>query len=62
MGRRYSRADEIGCPFGITIDFDTLGENGPDLKETVTLRHRDSQAQERVPIEQLLGRILPLVN
>ncbi len=62
IGKRYARQDEAGTPFGVTIDFDTLGENGPDLKETVTLRHRDTQAQERVPISKLLGRILPLVS
>ncbi len=46
IGRRYRRQDEAGTPFGVTIDFDTIGENGPDLANTVTLRHRDSMAQE----------------
>ncbi len=35
IGRRYRRQDEIGTPFGVTIDFDTLGENGDELKDTV---------------------------
>ncbi len=47
IGRRYRRQDEIGTPFCITIDFDTLKDN------TVTLRHRDTMKQERVKIEEL---------
>ncbi|MBI3871017.1 MAG: glycine--tRNA ligase [Verrucomicrobia bacterium] len=61
IGRRYRRQDEAGTPFGITIDFDTLGEK-PELLDTVTLRHRDSMLQERVPIAQLLERILPAIR
>jgi glycyl-tRNA synthetase len=53
IGRRYRRQDEAGTPFGVTIDFDTLGEQGPELKDTVTLRHRDSMKQERVKIADL---------
>ena len=59
IGRRYRRQDEIGTPFGITVDFETLGEKGDELKDTVTLRHRDSMKQERVAIKDLLGIILP---
>jgi glycyl-tRNA synthetase len=55
IGRRYRRQDEAGTPFGVTIDFDTLGEKGPELKDTVTLRHRDSMKQERVKISDLLS-------
>jgi glycyl-tRNA synthetase len=55
IGRRYRRQDEAGTPFGVTIDFDTLGEKGPELKDTVTLRYRDSMKQERVKISDLLG-------
>ncbi len=62
IGRRYARQDEVGTPFGITIDFDTLGEKGPELLDTVTLRQRDSGEQERVKIGDLLGRLLPLVR
>ena len=61
IGRRYRRQDEAGTPYGVTIDFDTLGEQGPELKDTVTLRDRDSMKQERVKIADLLpllqGRI-----
>ena len=53
IGRRYRRQDEAGTPFGVTIDFDTLGEKGPELKDTVTLRDRDSMKQERVKIADL---------
>jgi glycyl-tRNA synthetase len=58
IGRRYRRQDEIGTPFGVTIDFDTLGEKGDELKNTVTLRDRDTMKQERIPIDELLGRLL----
>jgi glycyl-tRNA synthetase len=62
IGRRYARQDEAGTPFGVTIDFETLGEKGEELKDTVTLRHRDDGRQERVKITDLLGKILPLVQ
>ncbi|KFA94153.1 glycine--tRNA ligase [Archangium violaceum] len=54
IGKLYRRQDEIGTPFCITVDFDTLGEgNDTALKNTVTVRHRDSMAQERVAISEL---------
>jgi glycyl-tRNA synthetase len=62
IGRRYARQDEVGTPFGITIDFDTLGEKGPELLDTVTLRHRDGGEQERVKISDLLGKLLAQVS
>lgn len=62
IGRRYRRQDEAGTPFGVTIDFDTIGENGPELEGTVTLRHRDSMKQERIKISELLGYLLPKVQ
>jgi len=55
IGRRYRRQDEIGTPFGVTIDFETLGEKDPALRETVTLRNRDSMQQERVAIRELVN-------
>ena len=48
IGRRYRRIDEIGCPWAITIDFDTLKD------DTVTLRDRDTMIQERVKIKDLI--------
>lgn len=62
IGKRYARQDEAGTPFGVTIDFETLGEKGDELKDTVTLRLRDDGSQERVKISDLLGRILPLLS
>jgi glycyl-tRNA synthetase len=53
IGRRYRRQDEIGTPFGITVDFETLGEKDATLRETVTLRDRDSMKQERLAIKDL---------
>ena len=62
IGRRYRRQDEAGTPFGLTIDFETLGERGDELRDTVTLRHRDSMKQERVKIADLLGMLLPQIS
>jgi glycyl-tRNA synthetase len=57
IGKLYRRQDEIGTPYCITVDFDTLGEGkGADpaaLKGTVTLRDRDSMHQERIKIDEL---------
>jgi len=61
IGRRYARQDEAGTPFGVTIDFDTLGEK-PELLNTVTVRHRDDGAQERIPISELPGWLLARVK
>ena len=62
IGRRYRRQDEAGTPFGLTIDFETLGERGDELRDTVTLRHRDSMKQERVKVADLLRTLLPEVQ
>ena len=62
VGRRYRRQDEAGTPFCITVDFDTIGENGEDHKGTVTVRHRDSMEQERLPIDGLLAWLLERVR
>ena len=55
IGRRYRRQDEIGTPFGVTVDFETFGEKDGSLRDTVTLRERDSMKQERVKISDLPG-------
>ncbi len=47
IGRRYRRQDEIGTPFCVTVDFDTLEDNA------VTVRERDSMAQQRVGLDQV---------
>jgi glycyl-tRNA synthetase len=49
IGRRYRRQDEIGTPFCITVDFETPGD------QSVTVRERDSMAQERVSLSKLSG-------
>ena len=49
IGRRYRRQDEIGTPFCVTVDFDTLEDR------SVTVRDRDSMQQDRVPIEGLMA-------
>lgn len=54
IGRRYRRQDEAGTPFGVTIDFDTLGEQNAARQDTVTLRDRDTMKQERVKIADLV--------
>lgn len=61
IGKRYRRQDEIGTPFCITIDFDTLGEN-PELLNTVTLRHRDTGEQERLTIAEAGERIRAAIS
>ena len=62
IGRRYRRQDEAGTPFCLTIDFDTIGENGPENEGTVTLRHRDSMTQERVRIADLPALLLSKIS
>ncbi|MEK6705632.1 MAG: glycine--tRNA ligase [Bdellovibrionota bacterium] len=47
IGKRYRRQDEIGTPFGVTIDYDTL------TNHTVTVRHRDTMVQERISVENV---------
>ena len=49
IGRRYRRQDEIGTPFCITVDFDTLED------QAVTVRDRDTMGQERVALDQVEG-------
>lgn len=48
IGRRYARNDEVGTPFGITIDFQTIKD------QTVTLRERDSTKQIRATIDEII--------
>lgn len=62
IGRRYRRQDEAGTPFGITIDFETLGEKDSSLRDTVTLRERDSMKQERVKVAELLEILLAKIR
>ncbi len=54
IGKRYARVDEIGVPFAITVDFDTIG-NDTQNSGTVTVRSRDDRSQTRIPIKELTG-------
>lgn len=56
IGRRYARADELGVPFGITIDYQTVSDS------TVTVRDRDSTDQFRLPIASLSDKIHRLIQ
>jgi len=62
IGRRYRRQDEAGTPYGVTIDFDTLGEKDSADKDTVTLRDRDTMEQTRMPISELLAFLLEKIR
>ncbi len=53
IGKRYRRQDEIGTPLCVTVDFETVGDSEKPADNCVTVRERDSMAQERVPIEGL---------
>ena len=51
IGKRYRRQDEIGTPYCVTIDFDTVED------DTVTIRNRDTGKQERVKVEEIVPRL-----
>ena len=53
IGKRYRREDEIGTPFCITVDFDTVGDAEKAGDNCVTIRERDTMEQVRVPISEL---------
>ena len=53
IGRRYRRQDEIGTPFCITVDFESLDD------QAVTIRDRDTMAQERIAIDQVEAWLAP---
>lgn len=56
IGRRYRRQDQVGTPFCITVDFDTLDD------KAVTLRDRDTMQQERISIDQLVEKLNNLIK
>nr|MBA3294015.1 glycine--tRNA ligase [Geodermatophilaceae bacterium] len=53
IGRRYRRQDEIGTPFCLTVDFDTLTDHA------VTVRERDTMAQERIGLDHVVSYLAP---
>jgi len=56
IGRRYRRQDEVGTPFGVTVDHQSMDD------DTVTLRDRDSTQQERIPIARLAAEIIERIG
>jgi glycyl-tRNA synthetase len=56
LGRRYARADELGVPFAVTVDFTTI------VDDTVTLRERDSTIQVRLPVKEVTHLIFLIVH
>ncbi|MBQ6868541.1 MAG: glycine--tRNA ligase, partial [Clostridia bacterium] len=57
IGKRYRRQDEIGTPFCITVDFETVGDDKVEADNCVTVRERDSMEQVRIPITELKNYI-----
>lgn len=56
IGKRYSRQDQVGTPFGITVDFESIQRN------TYTLRERDSMAQVRATETEIVAAIISMIN
>lgn len=55
IGKRYRRQDEIGTPYCITVDFDTVGDEDRPADNAVTVRNRDTMEQVRLPISELVA-------
>ena len=53
IGKRYRRQDEVGTPFCITVDFETVGDEKTPADNCVTVRERDTMQQVRMPISEL---------
>ena len=53
IGKRYRRQDEIGTPYCVTVDFDTVGDAEKEGDGCVTVRDRDTMEQVRMPISEL---------
>ena len=56
IGRRYRRQDEIGTPYCVTVDFDTLDD------QAVTVRDRDTMVQERIGLDAITGWLAPFAR
>lgn len=56
IGRRYRRADEVGVPFCVTVDFETM-EDG-----AVTVRDRDSTEQVRIPMDEVIPYLSKMID
>jgi glycyl-tRNA synthetase len=53
IGKRYRRQDEVGTPYCVTVDFQTVGSDSEEADHAVTIRDRDTMSQVRVPISEL---------
>ena len=62
IGKRYRREDEIGTPFCVTIDFETVGDENTPADNCVTVRDRDTMEQVRIPIDELKAYIAERVR
>ncbi|MFI3324848.1 MAG: glycine--tRNA ligase [Clostridia bacterium] len=62
IGKRYRRQDEIGTPFCVTVDFQTVGDDKTEADNCVTVRERDSMQQVRLPISELEAYIAQRVD
>ena len=62
IGKRYRRQDEIGTPFCITVDFQTVGDDKTEADHCVTVRDRDTMEQVRIPIDQVKAYIAERVK
>ncbi|MBQ2762308.1 MAG: glycine--tRNA ligase, partial [Candidatus Methanomethylophilaceae archaeon] len=59
IGKRYARMDEVGTPYCITVDYETLDG---DTKGTVTIRDRDSKNQKRISVSDVKAIISALIS
>ena len=57
IGKRYRRQDEIGTPFCITVDFETIGDENTPADDCVTVRDRDTMEQVRIPVSEVKAYI-----
>ena len=62
IGKRYRRQDEIGTPFCITLDFQTVGDENTPADHCVTIRERDTMEQVRIPMDQVKNYIAERVK
>ena len=62
IGKRYRRQDEIGTPYCVTVDFQTVGDDKTEADNCVTVRDRDTMEQVRIPVDQLVHYIAQRVS
>jgi glycyl-tRNA synthetase len=62
IGKRYRRQDEVGTPYCITVDFQTVGDDKTEADNCVTIRERDSMEQVRIPVNEVVNYISERIN